>query len=114
MKTFANNSRILHGAGLVFIDLGHGPAASFQRLAILFFTMLMFELIPFCYMSFYVADRKFYAADVAAGLYHPSAYYLAQSIAGNNTEGETGMLVHKLLWQSCGDFVSFGPEVFEN
>jgi ATP-binding cassette subfamily G (WHITE) protein 2 len=66
----------------VFINVGTGPAASFQRLAILFFVMLLFELLPFCYMSFYVADRKFYASDVAAGLYHPSAYYLAQMLAG--------------------------------
>ena len=28
-------------------------------------------------MSFFVADRRFYQSDVAAGLYAPSAYYLA-------------------------------------
>ena len=32
--------------------------------------------------SFYVADRKFYAADVAARLYQPSAYYIANAAAG--------------------------------
>jgi len=41
-----------------------------------------YDLLPFCYMSFYVADRKFYGADVAAGLYHPSAYHAAQTLAG--------------------------------
>lgn len=41
-----------------------------------------YDLLPFCYMSFYVADRTFYGADVAAGLYHSSAYYSAQMLAG--------------------------------
>ena len=44
--------------------------------------MRRYDLLPFCYMSFYVADRKFYSADVAANLYHSSAYYAAQSLAG--------------------------------
>ena len=29
-----------------------------------------------------MADRAFYAADVAAGLYHPLSYYVANSLAG--------------------------------
>ena len=33
-------------------------------------------------MSFFVADRRFYAADVANGLYSPSAYYAATMISG--------------------------------
>jgi hypothetical protein len=69
-------------AGLVFVALERGAASSvFQRLAVLFFTMMTFQLLPFCYMSLYVADRAFYAADVAAGLYHPLAYYVANSLA---------------------------------
>ena len=44
--------------------------------------MLLFELLPFCYMSFYVADRAFFLADRAAGLYHTSAYYLGHVCAG--------------------------------
>eukprot|EP00884_Botryococcus_braunii_P000584 jgi/Botrbrau1/10526/Bobra.7_1s0007.1 len=43
------------------------------------FTLL---LLPFTHMSLYVSDRKFYALDVAANLYHPSAYYVAQAAAG--------------------------------
>ena len=31
--------------------------------------------------SFYVADRKFYAADIASRLYQPSAYYIANAAA---------------------------------
>jgi ATP-binding cassette, subfamily G (WHITE), member 2 len=69
--------------GLVFIATPAGPNSVFQRLAVLFFTMMIFELLPFCYMSLYIADRKFYAADVASGLYHPCAYYLAHTAAAS-------------------------------
>ena len=41
-------------------------------------------LLPFCYMSFYVANRKFYHEEVASKLYHPSAYYLATNLAGDD------------------------------
>ena len=51
-------------------------------LALLFFVLLLFQLLPFCYMSFYVSDRRFFAADVASELYHPSAYYAAAVISG--------------------------------
>lgn len=77
-------------AGLVFFSLGAGATDTFQRLGVEFFVLLLFELLPFCYMSFYVADRKFYAADVAAKLYHPSAYYIA-------TMGAGGRLNHKSM-----------------
>lgn len=39
-------------------------------------------LLPFCYMSFYVANRNFYHEEVASKLYHPTAYYLATNLAG--------------------------------
>ena len=64
-------------AGLVFFNLGPGAESVQKRLGLLFFTLLLFELLPFCYMSFYVEDRRFFAADVASDLYHPSAYYVA-------------------------------------
>ena len=35
-------------------------------------------------MSFFVADRRFYQADVAAGLYAPSAYYVAAVTASKS------------------------------
>jgi ATP-binding cassette, subfamily G (WHITE), member 2 len=66
----------------VFYNLGDGPESVAKRLSLLFFLLLLFELLPFCYMSFYVSDRKFFAADVASDLYHPSAYYLAAVVAG--------------------------------
>ena len=33
----------------------------------MFFTMLLFELLPFCYVSFYSWDRKFFLADRVSG-----------------------------------------------
>lgn len=69
------------GAGLAFYDLPSGPDSVTRRLALLFFILLLFELLPFCYMSFYVADRRFFAADISNDLYHPSAYYLSSVIA---------------------------------
>ena len=38
--------------------------------------------MPFCFMSFYSADRQFYLADISQGLYSPSAYYAAMSASG--------------------------------
>ena len=69
-------------AGLAFFNLSGGAEAVEKRLALLFFILLLFELLPFCYMSFYVADRRFFAADVSNDLYHPSAYYISAVIAG--------------------------------
>ena len=45
--------------------------------------MLAYAMMPFGYISLYAADRAFYAADVAAGLYHPLAYYLASAAAAH-------------------------------
>lgn len=77
----AQNLKILVCEGLTFYNLGTGPSAAFIRMAVLYFTQLLFELLPFCYMSFYVFDRKFFLADRASGLYHTSAYYLAHTCA---------------------------------
>ncbi len=68
-------------AGLTFYNIPEGASASFRRMSILYFSMLLFELLPFCYMSFYVFDRKFYMADRATDLYYTSAYYVAHTVA---------------------------------
>lgn len=72
-------------AGLVFISQPEGAASTQQRLALLFFMLLLYQLMPFCFMSFYVADRRFFQADIAADLYAPSAYYLAAVTASKPT-----------------------------
>jgi hypothetical protein len=38
-------------------------------MSVLFFSQLTIMLMPFAQMSLYVADRHFFAADVAANLY---------------------------------------------
>ena len=104
-------------AGLAFYNLGEGPDNVSKRLALLFFILLLFELLPFCYMSFYVADRRFFAADVSNDLYHPSAYYISAVIAGGTSSNVShsshspvlnddfcsapGMRLFRPHWHSC-------------
>ena len=45
-------------AGLVFYDLPPGLSSVQSRLAVLFFQVLTQQLLPFTYMSFYVANRS--------------------------------------------------------
>lgn len=47
---------------------------------IVYFTLIPSALQPFTQMSLYIADRQFYIIDVAANLYSPLAYYMAQTI----------------------------------
>ena len=65
----------------MFYNIDSGPAGAFQRMGVLYFTMLLFELLPFCYMSLYVWDRAFFLADRASDLYSTSAYYAAHMAA---------------------------------
>ena len=71
-------------AGLVFFNIPEGPAAAYQRGCVMFFTMLLFELLPFCYVSFYSWDRKFFLADRESGIYAISAYYVAHMCASKS------------------------------
>ncbi len=71
-------------AGLVFFNIPEGPAAAYQRGCVMFFTMLLFELLPFCYVSFYSWDRKFFLADRESGIYATSAYYVAHMCASES------------------------------
>lgn len=67
-------------AGAIAWDLDDTVHTAGPRMGVLFFENVILSLLPFSYMSIYYADRQFYAADVASGLYHPSAYYVAQSL----------------------------------
>ncbi len=68
-------------------------------MGVLYFTMLLFELLPFCYMSFYVWDRTFFLSDRASGLYSTSAYYAAHMTA---SETFPTMTLYKMMeqWRS--------------
>lgn len=70
----------LVNAGAIAWDLDDTVHTAGPRMGVLFFENVILSLLPFSYMSIYYADRQFYAADVASGLYHPSAYYVAQSL----------------------------------
>ena len=82
LKSAACNSGWVLPAGLVFFNIPDGPALAFQRACVMFFTMLLFELLPFCYVSFYSWDRKFFLADRVSGTYATSAYFTAHMLAG--------------------------------
>ena len=81
----------------MFYDLDDGPAAAFQHMSVLYFTMLLFELLPFCYMSFYVWDRKFFLSDRASDLYSTSAYYMAHMAASERLSTSRAEFRHALL-----------------
>ena len=69
--------RCLLIAGLVYIRLADNAETASPRLATLFFSTMLFLMNPFSYMSFFLADRRFFLLDSANGLYAPSAYHLA-------------------------------------
>jgi ABC-type multidrug transport system permease subunit len=66
--------------GLIYYDMGTGMEALRARLNVLYAEILVVILLPYVYMSLFTADKQFYIADVNAGLYKPSAYYLAKQL----------------------------------
>ena len=88
-------------AGLVFFNIPDGPASAFQRACVMFFTMLLFELLPFCYVSFYSWDRKFFLADRVSGTYATSAYFTAHMLAGKLFSSGAFCLAPLCMMTSC-------------
>ena len=43
----------------------------------MFFVLMMFCMVPFSYMAFPAADKRFFKMDSAKGLYSPSAYFVS-------------------------------------
>jgi ATP-binding cassette subfamily G (WHITE) protein 2 len=66
--------------GLVGYNIGSGLEALRARLNIMYAQILVCLLLPFVYLSLYIADKQYFIADVNAGLYRPSAYYLAKQL----------------------------------
>ena len=106
-------------AGLVFFNIPEGPAAAYQRGCVMFFTLLLFELLPFCYVSFYSWDRKFFLADRESGIYSTSAYYVAHTCASEPclnapgccstmlcTRAEVRLCLHHVSCMSVHDVIS--------
>ena len=63
--------------GLVWIRLNDDGNSAQERLALLFFAIVMFCMTPFGFMAFPIADKRFYIMDSTRGLYTPSAYTAA-------------------------------------
>jgi ABC-2 type transporter len=67
-----------------------------------FFLCQTIQLLPFAYMSLYVADRRFYIIDVASNLYHPSAYYVAQTLAAIPPALFNGVVLYLVVYSLIG------------
>jgi hypothetical protein len=66
--------------GLVFYNLAPGPDGVSGRISILFFNLLVQLLMPFSYMSFYVANRCRTPCDFVMARYNLAImmlYFLA-------------------------------------
>jgi hypothetical protein len=81
---FKSHPIMKNRAGLVFHDLPDTATSTRARLSVIFYVLLVFQLLPFSFMSFFVADRSFFLADVTTNLYTPSAYFVANSLASES------------------------------
>ena len=70
--------------GLVWIRLPNDANSAQQRLSLIFFCLMMYSMVPFAYMAFPAADKRFFKLDSAKGLYSPSAYFLAYNVASKS------------------------------
>ena len=68
----------------MFHDLPDTANSTRARLSVIYYVLLVFQLLPFSFMSFFVADRNFFFADVKTNLYTPSAYFAATSLASGS------------------------------
>lgn len=79
-----------------------GKVAALDVLTVTFFVCQTIQLLPFAYMSLYVADRRFYMLDVASNLYHPSAYHVAQTLAAIPSTLVNGVVLYYLVYAIIG------------
>ncbi len=75
-----------------------GTASAIDTFTITFFVCQSIQLLPFAYMSLYVADRHFYIADVASNLYHPSAYHVATTLAAAPSTIINGVVLYFIAY----------------
>lgn len=71
-------------------------------MACIFLLAFATMLLPFSHLSLYVAERRVYLLDKKARLYHPSAYYLAHSIAGMPFSFVSGVLLALVAYALVG------------
>lgn len=74
-----------------------------QNSAAIFMTLLSITLMPFAYMSLFVADKQFFREDLAQSLYRSFMYYL--SIVGVNAIVSTisGVIIMLLVYAMLGE-----------
>lgn len=86
-------------AGMIAFNTKLGPSTAGRFVGSNFFEIIVFSLLPFCYMSLYANDRAFFVSDVRSGLYRPSAYHAALTVAS---------LPFIILFSVLGGFVTYG------
>jgi hypothetical protein len=90
---------ISFAAGLIAFNTKLGPSTAGRFVGTNFFEIIVFSLLPFCYMSLYANDRAFFISDVRSGLYRPSAYHAALTVAS---------LPFIILFSVLGGFITYG------
>ena len=86
-------------AGLVAFDQELNPSNAGKTIGTFFFEVIVFSLLPFCYMSLYMNDRAYFVSDVRSGLYAPSAYHIALTLSS---------LPFIIAFSVLGGFVTYG------
>jgi len=86
-------------AGLVAYDQELNPGNAGKTIGTFFFEVIVFSLLPFCYMSLYMNDRAYFVSDVRSGLYAPSAYHIALTLSS---------LPFIIAFSVLGGFVTYG------
>ena len=81
-----------------------GMAGVQQNSSAIFITLLVITLMPFCYMSLFVADKQFFKDDPAQSLYTSIMYYL--SIVSTNAIVSTmnGVIIMLIIYSMLSEF----------
>ncbi|CAK0769316.1 hypothetical protein CVIRNUC_003654 [Coccomyxa viridis] len=92
--------------GAVFFRQPSGDEGVRQDVAALFFVALLLTLMPYTYMSMFVADRVFFQEDPLQPLYSTPAYYA--SVSGINALVSTlnGILLMLIVYGFLGECFS--------
>ena len=77
-----------------------------QNSSAIFITLLVITLMPFCYMSLFVADKQFFKDDPAQSLYTSIMYYL--SIVSTNAIVSTmnGVIIMLIIYSMLSESLS--------
>eukprot|EP00878_Enallax_costatus_P012559 GHUV01013117.1.p1 GENE.GHUV01013117.1~~GHUV01013117.1.p1 ORF type:complete len:585 (+),score=193.17 GHUV01013117.1:274-2028(+) len=65
-------------SGIVSWNLPGEASSMFNRMSVCYAVLTFYFLMPFVFMSIFTSDKRFFAADTTARLYHPAQYYLSK------------------------------------